>query len=162
MDNQNRPIKYQKYHKIIKDSILNVDMQEWWKFNFKSTEEMIHVIFPFCSKIANNRIDKCVIIMDFEGVDVSPLLWSRKLREYFELPGKLGQECYPEVLGQLWMVNVPYFFSAVWKFITIFLSKGIQKKIRIFGKGFQEEICNELGGKNLPVCLGGEIQNLDN
>jgi len=97
IDPQNRPVKYQRYHKIDKEKVLSVDMKEWWQFNFLVTEEMLHVIFPYCSGKANERVDKCVIIMDFEEIDLTPLLWNGKLREYFQLPGKVGQECYPEI-----------------------------------------------------------------
>ena len=156
------PIKVQKYHPIDKDNIFNVSYDEWWDFNFLVTEKMMNVVFPVCSKIAGRRIDKFVIIMDLEDCDLNPLIWDSKLRKYFLIPGELGQECYPELLGQLWIINAPSLFSTLWSMFSVFQSQETLNRTKIFGKNYHEEMHSLLGKENQPVFLGGTVDDWEN
>lgn len=42
---------------------------------------------------------------------------------------QLGQNNYPEILGALYIINAPIFFSGVWKVIKTFFDQNTQKKI---------------------------------
>jgi len=162
VDKVGRPIKVQQYFSVSKDTILDFPIDKWWQWNFLASEELIHVIFPYCSQMAGKRIDQTVIILDLEKVDMSPILWSSEVRKYFNVTGELGQDCYPEILGQMWIINAPKIFSACWKFIKYFLSAKTLEKIKIYGTDYQQEMHATLGKQNLPTFLGGEIENWEN
>lgn len=156
-----RPIKVQKYHKLCAKSIMQCDLHKWWQWNFRVVEEMTNVVFPYCSKIANKRIDNLVVIIDMGDCDMKPLQTDKQLRRYFEAPTQLGQECYPELMGQLWFVNIPKLFSICWGFLKMFLSERTLDKTKIFGRNqdYQTEMHELLGKENIPDFLGGEIKD---
>ena len=67
IDKKGRPVKCEKYHQMDKNNIFEVPLREWIQYNIKCSEELIHQVFPYCSKIAEKRIDEVVIIIDFKG-----------------------------------------------------------------------------------------------
>lgn len=43
----------------------------------------------------------------------------------------LWQDCYPERLGKLLIINSPYIFVAVWKIVYPFIDKNTKKKVSL-------------------------------
>ena len=162
-DKIGRPIKVTRYFKLCAKSIKACDMYQWWQWNFRCVEEMVNVVFPYCSKRAGKRIDQFVLIHDMGDCDMTPLIKDSELRKYCESASQIGQECYPELMGQLWFVNAPAMFTTLWAFAKMFLSAKTLQKTKIFGKkhNFNEELCKELGKENLPDFLGGDIPNFE-
>jgi len=60
------------------------------------------------------------------------------------------------------MINVPSFFSGVWYFIKMILSKKTQEKVKIFKNDYHEEMHRVLGKENLPEHLGGYVKDWKN
>ena len=163
IDKLGRPIKVQKYHSWDPKSVKACPLYDWGQYNFRICEQMTNVVFPYCSKLANKRIDKFILIFDLGESDMSPLLKDKELRKYIQIPSEIGQDCYPELVAQLWFINVPTIFSICWMFIKLFMSAKTQEKSRVFGRNQEkkmiEAICKELGKENLPEYQGGEVQN---
>jgi hypothetical protein len=93
---------------------------------------------------------------------MSPLLWDTKLRKYFEVAGEIGQDYYPEILGQLWILNAPWVFKTLWSFIKVFLSETTLDKVKICGAGYEKELHEAISPENLPECYGGTVANWPN
>lgn len=43
----------------------------------------------------------------------------------------LGQDCYPERLGKLYLVHVPYVFMTAWKMVYPFIDNKTKKKVKV-------------------------------
>lgn len=67
IDRRGRPVKVERYQKIEKDTIFKCPFEQWVQYNIKCSEQLIHQVFPYCSKIAEKRIDEVVIVIDFKG-----------------------------------------------------------------------------------------------
>jgi hypothetical protein len=67
IDRRGRPVKVERYQKIDKHTIFKMPFDQWVQYNIKCSEELIHQVFPYCSKMAEKRIDEVVIVIDFKG-----------------------------------------------------------------------------------------------
>ena len=112
---------------------------------------------PYCSKLANKRIDKIITIVDLDGCEISPLIFSEEIRRYLQTSSKIGQDNYPETMGQLWIVNAPFMFSVLWSILKLWLDEKTKKKIKIYGSGFKKDLLKVVDSDNLPDFLGGNI-----
>jgi hypothetical protein len=62
------------------------------------------------------RLIRIVNIKDLSGFD-SDLLYRRWL-DYVGIAIKISQEYYPESLGCVFVINIPWLFNALWKVAT--------------------------------------------
>ena len=53
---------------------------------------------------------------------------------------KITQDNYPESLGQLFIVNAPWAFTAVWAIIKAWLDEVTRNKIQILGGGYKKKL----------------------
>jgi len=154
IDKYGRPIKIQKYHYFEKDNLFKMTHDQFKKYNYRSSEALLHVVFPYCSKLAKTRVDQVVVVIDFADTNYKAILSDKNVRKYIQVCTEVG-ESYPEILGKMYIVNVPFIFHAAWKLIKMFLPQAIIDKIQIMGKKYQEELADELGKENLPEFAGG-------
>ncbi|KAH9329181.1 hypothetical protein KI387_001289, partial [Taxus chinensis] len=65
---------------------------------------------------------------------------------------------YPERLGKVLMIHVPYLFWAVWKMVYPFIDKVTKKKI-IFveDKHLMKTLLNDIDESQLPEIYGGKL-----
>jgi len=82
LDKLGRPIKVQQFQDVSEKTVFSFALDIWWKWNFMGSEELIHVILPYCSQIAETRINQAVIVCDLGKVDLSPVVWSSEVRKY--------------------------------------------------------------------------------
>jgi len=50
----------------------------------------------------------------------------------------------------MFIINAPYFFSAVWKIIKPWLDEKTTSKIYIFSKNYEEELRKLVDDENIP------------
>lgn len=72
-----------------------------------------------------------------------------------QLAAKLGQDYYPEILGQMFMINTSSFFSFVFSMIKGFIDKKTVAKIRVLGDKYLESLLTLIDIDNIPTFLGG-------
>ncbi|KAK4402567.1 Phosphatidylinositol/phosphatidylcholine transfer protein SFH13 [Sesamum angolense] len=67
------------------------------------------------------------------------------------------QDCYPERLGKLFIIHVPYIFMTAWKMVYPFIDKNTKKKI-IFveDKKLQSTLLQDIDESQLPETFGGK------
>lgn len=56
----------------------------------------------------------------------------------------------------MFVINAPFFFTAVWKIVTAWLDEGTRKKVKIYGSNYESDLFNEIDKANLPKFLNGE------
>ncbi|XP_030496378.2 uncharacterized protein LOC115712261 [Cannabis sativa] len=68
------------------------------------------------------------------------------------------QDCYPERLGKLFLVNVPYIFMTAWKMVYPFIDKNTKKKIVfVDNKKLKPTLLNDIHEEQLPEIYGGKL-----
>ncbi|KAJ1637379.1 CRAL-TRIO domain-containing protein [Pavlovales sp. CCMP2436] len=106
---------------------------------------------------------KIFTILDMDGFRISQ--FDSNVREYLKAVTQWGNDYYPEQLGQMFIVNAPVAFRAVWAFIKPLLDPKTQSKIRIFSTGEKAHATRELlhfvDARNLPTLYGGSDESCD-
>lgn len=54
---------------------------------------------------------------------------SKKVYALIQLASKIGQDYYPEIMGQMFIVNAPFLFTGVWAIVKGFLDERTRNKI---------------------------------
>ncbi|KAL6984028.1 hypothetical protein U1Q18_017403 [Sarracenia purpurea var. burkii] len=98
--------------------------------------------------------EKFLCIADFEGWGAYA---NSDVRGYVAALSIL-QDCYPERLGKLFMVHVPYLFMTAWKAIYPFIDKKTKKKI-IFVENntLRSTLLEDINESQLPHTYGGTL-----
>uniref|UniRef100_A0A7N0TML0 CRAL-TRIO domain-containing protein n=1 Tax=Kalanchoe fedtschenkoi TaxID=63787 RepID=A0A7N0TML0_KALFE len=69
------------------------------------------------------------------------------------------QDCYPERLGKMFIINAPYIFMAMWKVIYPFIDSKTKKKIVFVEKKKQlSTLLEEIDESQLPEIFGGKLK----
>ncbi|KAL7094116.1 hypothetical protein ACP275_11G081300 [Erythranthe tilingii] len=69
------------------------------------------------------------------------------------------QDCYPERLGKLFIVHVPYIFMTAWKMVYPFIDKNTKKKIVfVDDKKLQSALLEDIDETQLPDTFGGKMK----
>ncbi len=63
-------------------------------------------------------------------------IFSKKVYALIQLASKIGQDYYPEIMGQMYIINAPLLFSGVWAIVKGFLDERTRKKISIQGSKY--------------------------
>ncbi|KAJ8547772.1 hypothetical protein K7X08_011358 [Anisodus acutangulus] len=105
-----------------------------------------------CSRMPNEQ-EKFVAIGDLEGWGYA----NSDIRGYLAALSIL-QDCYPERLGKLFIVHVPYIFMTAWKAIYPFIDRKTKKKI-IFveNKKLRSTLERDVDDDQLPDIYGGKL-----
>ncbi|XP_073145652.1 uncharacterized protein [Henckelia pumila] len=106
-----------------------------------------------CARMPNGH-EKFTAIADLEGWGYT----NSDVRGYLASLTIL-QDCYPERLGKLFIVHVPYIFMTAWKMVYPFIDKNTKKKI-IFvdDKNLQSTLIQDIDETQLPDTFGGELK----
>lgn len=80
---------------------------------------------------------------------------SKKVKGLIQLASKVGQDYYPEIMGQMFIVNAPMLFTGVWAIIKGFIDEKTRNKIKILGSKYQKDLLECVDPDNLPDFLGG-------
>jgi hypothetical protein len=62
------------------------------------------------------------------------------------------------MLGEMFIINAPMLFSAVWAVIKKFMDEKTRNKIQICGKDFNKKIRELVDEDKLPDFLGGSCR----
>lgn len=113
---------------------------------------VVYTLDKICSRMPRGH-EKFVCIGDLEGWGYS----SSDIRGYLAALSIL-QDCFPERLGKLFIVHVPYIFMTAWKVVYPFIDKRTKKKI-IFveNKKLRSTLLGDIDESQLPVTYGGQL-----
>lgn len=115
-------------------------------------EKLADPRLPACSRKAGNLLETCCSIMDLKGVTIGkvPSVYS-----YVKQASAMSQNCYPERLGRLYLINAPWGFSTVFSMIKGWLDPVTVEKIHVLGSGYKKELLAQVPEENLPKIFGG-------
>jgi hypothetical protein len=124
--------------------------------NKKGIEEfkcfVVFALEKICSRIPAGE-EKFVVIGDLKGWGYT----SCDIRAYLGALTIL-QDYYPERLGKLFIVNVPYIFMTAWKMVYPFIDDNTKKKITfVESKKLKSTLLEEIDEDQLPEIYGGKL-----
>ncbi|KAJ6712926.1 hypothetical protein OIU79_009007 [Salix purpurea] len=142
VDKQNRPIVmvYGARHKPYKGSL-----EEFKGF-------VAYTLERICARMPAGQ-EKFVSIADLKGWGYA----NSDIRGYLAALSIL-QDCYPERLGKLFIVHVPYIFMTAWKVVYPFIdSKTKRKIIFVENKKLKSTLLDDIDESQLPDVYGGKL-----
>lgn len=156
VDYHGRPIVIERMsstdHKIIMRS-----KNEELRFDYfvQRFERLLFIELPIASLAANRKIDKVLVINDLEGVSFSKMFDS-KLKAFFKLMVIIGQNNYPELTEQTFIVNVPAMFKGMWTMLQSWFNKKNSTSVTLHNSVPHEKLKEYLDVERLPIFLGGK------
>jgi len=154
VDKKGRPIYIERQGFTDMEKLFKITTEErLLKHYIHSYELLVRLRFPACSAAFGSRIEQGCNIMDLTNASMK--LFSSKARGFVQLASKIGQDYYPEIMGQMFIVNAPMLFTGVWAVIKGFLDEKTRNKIKILGGGFKKDLLEVIEAENLPDFLGG-------
>ncbi|KAK4414063.1 Sec14 cytosolic factor [Sesamum alatum] len=114
---------------------------------------IVYVLDKLCSRIPDGQ-EQVTIIADLRGYGYS----NSDIRGYLAVFTIL-QDYYPERLGKMFVIHVPYVFMTLWKIIYPLIDENTRTKI-IFveNKKLQATLLEEIDESQLPEIYGGKLQ----
>ncbi|XP_022955736.1 patellin-4-like [Cucurbita moschata] len=113
---------------------------------------VIFALDKICSRIPRGQ-EKFVCIGDLQGWGYS----NSDIRGYRAALSIL-QDYYPERLGKLYIVHVPYIFMTAWKMVYPFIDKKTKNKISfVEDKKLNSTLLDDIDESQLPDAYGGKL-----
>ncbi|KAK6147909.1 hypothetical protein DH2020_018821 [Rehmannia glutinosa] len=114
---------------------------------------LVFALDKLCSRIPDGQ-EKFTIIGDLQGYGYCNSDFRGNLAAVSIL-----QDYYPERLGKLYNIHVPYIFMKMWKIVSPFIDKNTRKKIVfVENKKLRETLLEDIDESQLPEIYGGKMQ----
>ena len=160
-DKQGCPVIIQKWSLMnIERAISQFSPENLLKNFLKNQLNLIHVIFPICSKISSTRIDQVSLIIDLEHINISKIV-SKSFIQFFKKIVETGSDNFPEILKNIYIVNPPMLFAMAVNVYKRFFPQKTFSKIIIIKDGKHDQIFQNITKEKLPCFLGGCCNELD-
>ncbi|CAA0816406.1 Sec14p-like phosphatidylinositol transfer family protein [Striga hermonthica] len=123
-----------------------------WRRTFVPKGYVVFVLDKLCRSNLDGQ-EKFTVIADLQGYgycnsDVRGCLASLSIL----------QDYYPERLGKVYNIHVPYVFMTLWKIICPFIDKNTRKKIVfVENKRLRETLLEDIDESQLPEVYGGKM-----
>jgi hypothetical protein len=86
-----------------------------------SFEELLYFRYPACSAVTGVRIEQSLTISDLKDLSMSSI--NKKIYALLKQASALTSDNYPENMGNMFVVNAPWAFTAVWSVCKSFIDE---------------------------------------
>ena len=154
-DKIGRPIYIELYDKTDVNALFKLTTEEKMiKYYIKSYERQVRYIFPACSKVVQRPVEQSCTILDANGLGLFSLVGP--IKGFLKLASNIAQDYYPEMLGKMTIVNVGFFFKAIWSLVKGFIDPKTQAKINLLKSDYKDELLKLVDEDKLPSFFGGK------
>ncbi len=154
-DKLGRPIYIELYDKLDVKALFKITTDKRMiQYYIKQYERQMKKIFPACSAVVKRPVEQSCTILDVNGIGMFSIFGP--IKGFIKLASDIGQDYYPEMLGHMTLINVGFFFRAVWTLVKGFIDPKTAGKITLVKGPGKEELLELIDIKNLPNFLGGE------
>ena len=110
--------------------------------------------FPSCSAVKGEKVLQGLTVFDMTGGSITTA--NSQTYGLCKLAAQVGSDYYPEIMGNMLIVNAPMLFSGIWAVVKGFLDEKTRGKIKIVGGNFMSSLEVFLEREDIPDFLGGE------
>ena len=154
VDNQFRPIYIERFGSLNVPRLFEITTEERIVRHYiQEYEIMMKLRFPACSEVAGKKINQGLTIFDMTHGSMSTA--NSQTYGLCKLAAQVGSDYYPEIMGNLFVVNAPMLFSGIWAVVKGFLDEKTRGKIKIVGSNFLPTLEQFVDRENIPGFLGG-------
>jgi hypothetical protein len=142
------PVYIERFGMVDPPSLWKVTTRErFYRYYVQGYERLVEEVLPGCG------MTQTLYIMDMQG-------WQYKMMyqgvfDFIKSLSKIGQDNYPEVMYEMFLVNTPFVFLGVWNIVKFWVDEKTRSKVKVLGKDFQHELLLRIEPQNLPDFLGG-------
>jgi hypothetical protein len=130
-----------------------VDPDMMMKYYVSEYERLIHWKLPAWSAAYGSNVDSTFSIVDCKGFNMG--MMNKKGREFLKIASTLGENYYPDIMWNMYVINTPFIFKAAWVAIKPFISEKSRNRIKLFGSKYHKELFKIVDQDNLPEKVGG-------
>lgn len=156
-DKEGRPFYFDQPGLVKIDEMLDVvsekDMQEYY---MREYERLLHIRLPACSAAVGKEIDTTFSCLDMQGFSMSSL--NKKTINFVKIAISMGQNYYPEIMFQMYIINCPLLFRGAYSMFKPFINEETRKKIHIRGSSFDDMFEKYVDKDNVPKIIGGNCE----
>eukprot|EP00903_Cladosiphon_okamuranus_P009988 g9474.t1 len=105
-------------------------------------------------ELDKNPEGKLFTCMDMKGTKLS--MFAGEVKEFLLRSAKMIGAHYPERSYKIFILNAPWWFSVVWKFVTPFVHANTRAKVVVCGGNFLEKMSELVDLDVVPTEIGGE------
>jgi len=70
----------------------------------------------------------------------------------------VAQDYYPDMLGNIYLVNTNFFFKAMWSLFSYFIDEKTLSKIVVTRNDYKDSLLGLVDQENLPTILDGSYK----
>lgn len=96
---------------------------------------------------------KLLTCMDMKGAKLS--MFAGEVKEFLVRSAKMIGAHYPERSYKIFILNAPWWFSVVWKFVSPFVHANTRAKVVVCGSNFLSTLGELVDLDNVPTAVGG-------
>jgi hypothetical protein len=97
---------------------------------------------------------KTLTILDVKGIGMRD--YGGEVMEFIKGSMSFVQAHYPERSFQIFIINVPMWFNALWKLISPLVNEVTRSKTHIYRSGYESKLLEYVDAESLPSEYGGE------
>ena len=117
---------------------------------------MMKLKFKACSEVLGYKIQQGLTVLDMTGGSVTTA--NKQTYGLAQLAAQIGSDYYPEVMGNMFIVNAPMLFSGIWAVVKGFLDEKTRNKIKIIGSNFLPTLEEYWDINDIPTFMGGNSE----
>ena len=153
-DKQGRPIYIQYLGGINVHKVLSIATEETViKLFIQEYEKFLHLKLPACSEASGRLIETSLNIMDVSGISLKVL--TKESQRILKAVTGFTQDNYPEMMGNMIIINAPYIFKVIYNIIKPMLSPRTQSKITVLGTRYLDKLLEYVDAECIPEKIGG-------
>ena len=154
VDKAGRPIYIERFGVLDVPKLFAVTTQERIiRHYIQEYELLMKLRFKACSEVKGEKIIQGLTIFDMTHGSMSTA--NSQTYGLCKLAAQVGSDYYPEIMGNLYIVNAPMLFSGIWAVVKGFLDEKTRNKIKILGSGFLSTLEQHIDRQSIPSFLGG-------
>eukprot|EP00752_Nemacystus_decipiens_P005681 g5141.t1 len=105
-------------------------------------------------ELDKNPEGKLFTCMDMKGTKLS--MFAGEVKEFLLRSAKMIGAHYPERSYKIFILNAPWWFSVVWKFVTPFVHANTRAKVVVCGGNFLDKLSELIDLDSIPTAVGGQ------
>lgn len=154
VDKLGRPVYYERFGVLDVTRLFQVTTEpRIIRHYMQEYEILMKLKFPACSAVKGERVVQGLTIFDMTHGSISTA--NKQTYGLCKMAAQVGSDYYPEIMGNLFVVNAPMLFSGIWAVVKGFLDEKTRGKIKIIGGTFLPTLEEYIPIANIPQFLGG-------
>jgi len=151
-DKEGRPLIYEdigvipaaRFAKLVK-------MPGFHKWHVWWMEKLMRTMREQTKKLGK-PVYKVTCIVNMQGSSFE----SRHFVPFFKVMSQCDEQNYPEIVQNVFCVNSPWIFPALYALVKNFIDPNTREKIQVFSSGYEKKLLEHVDAKVLNVKFGGQ------